>query len=66
MKKKRKVPPSVPYEDGLIERLKDPEYAVAFIKAAGEDYDEEHARLVLSFVAKAYCPNCALAAKEEG
>jgi DNA-binding phage protein len=48
---------SVPYTDGLMERLKDPEYAAAYLSACLKDNSEdaeEAFRLALLDVAKAH------------
>ena len=46
-----------PYETGLYDRLRDPDYALAYLRAALEDDEEEHADavfpLALCDVAKA-------------
>jgi probable addiction module antidote protein len=47
-------PPSVPYEDGLIESLKDPLEAAAYLNAALEDGDQEVFLLALRHVTKAF------------
>ncbi len=44
---------SVPYEDGLMKRLKEPEYAAGYLKACCED-GEESFLIALRDVAKAY------------
>jgi probable addiction module antidote protein len=50
---KKAAPPSVPYEPWLIERLKDPEEAAAYLEAAIEDGDQAGLMLALRHVAQA-------------
>ena len=47
------VPPSVPHEPWLIERLKDPREAAAYLEAAIEEGDQAALMLALRHVAKA-------------
>lgn len=47
------MPPSVPYEPWLIERLKNPEEAAAYLEAAIEDGDQAGFMLALRHVAQA-------------
>lgn len=47
-------PPSVPYEDGLIESLKDPLEAAAYLNAALEDGSQEVFLLALRHVTEAF------------
>lgn len=56
MKARRKkiFPASRAYEDGLDERLKDPQYAIAYLNAILEDNDPDLLLLGLRDVARAY------------
>jgi len=45
---------TVSYEEGLLERLKDPEYATGYLNAVLEGGDNEDFLLALQFVAKAH------------
>jgi probable addiction module antidote protein len=47
------VPASVPYEPWLIERLKDPAEAAAYLEAAIEDGDQAALMIALRDIAKA-------------
>lgn len=47
------VAPSLPYEDWLIERLKDPQEAAAYLEAAIEDGDQGVLMLALRHIAQA-------------
>ena len=47
------VPPSLPYEPWLIEQLKDPAEAAAYLEAAIEDGDQGAIMIALRDVAKA-------------
>ncbi len=61
--RKKRVPASVPYEPGLIERLKNPREAAAYLEAAIEDGDESGLMLALRHVAQALGGVAALARK---
>lgn len=52
-RKNRAAAPSLPYEDWLIESLKDRKEAAAYLKAAIEDGDQAVLTLALLYVAKA-------------
>ncbi len=52
--RRKPAPPSVPYEPWLIERLKDPEEAAAYLEAAIEDGDQAGLMLALRHVAQAF------------
>lgn len=52
--KGRAVPASVPYEPWLIERLKDPAHAAAYLEAVIEDGDQSAIMLALRQVAQAH------------
>ncbi len=51
--RKKFVPPSVPHEPWLIERLKDPEEAAAYLEAAIDDGDQGVLMLALRHIAQA-------------
>ena len=51
---KKVYPPSRAYEDGLDERLKDPEHAIAYLNNILEDNDPDLLLLGLRDVARAY------------
>ncbi len=53
-RRKKVVPASRAYEDGLDERLKAPEYAIAYLNAILEDNDPDLLLLGLRDVARAY------------
>lgn len=53
MRAARAVAPSLPYEDWLIARLKDPKEAAAYVEAAIEDGDQGVLMLALRQVAQA-------------
>ena len=48
-----RTPPSLPFEDWLIEQLKDPAEAAAYLKAVIEDGDQAAIMLALRQVATA-------------
>lgn len=50
---KKAVPPSVPHEPWLVERLKNPKLAAAYLEAAIEDGDQGALMLALRHVAQA-------------
>src|SRR3990167_6679834 len=50
--RKKLVPPSVPHEPWLIERLKDPEESAAYLEAAIEDGDQGVLMLALRHIAR--------------
>lgn len=50
---RRSAAPSLPYDDWLIERLKDPREAAAYLEAAIEDGDQAVLMLALRQVAQA-------------
>ena len=52
-RKKRPIAPSLPYEDWLIEQLKSPKEAAAYIEAAIEQGDQAALMLALRQVAQA-------------
>jgi DNA-binding phage protein len=49
----QKMPRSIPYDDYLVESLKDPRLAEAYLKAAREEDDPRVLLLALSDVARA-------------
>lgn len=53
-RKSRAVAPSLPYEDWLIENLKDRKEAAAYLEAAMEDGDQAVLMLALRHVAQAH------------
>jgi probable addiction module antidote protein len=53
-RRKKAVPASRAYEEGLDERLKTPEYAIAYLNAILEDNDPDLLLLGLRDVARAY------------
>jgi probable addiction module antidote protein len=53
-RKKRVYPASRAYEEGLDQRLKSPEYAIAYLNAILEDNDPDLLLLGLRDVARAY------------
>lgn len=52
-RKSRVAAPSLPYEDWLVERLKDPKEAAAYLEAAIEDGDQAVLMLARRHVAQA-------------
>ncbi len=50
---KKPLPPSVPYEQWLIGRLKDPKEAAAYVEAALEEGDQRGLMMALRHVAQA-------------
>ena len=63
--RKRPAPASVPYETRLLERLKNPREAAAYLEAAIEDGDESGLMLALRHVAQALGGVAALARKSK-
>ena len=61
--RKKLVPASVPHEPWLIERLKDPEEAAAYLEAAIEDGDQGVLMLALRHIAQARGGVAAIARK---
>ena len=53
-RKSRVAAPSLPYEDWLVESLKDPKEAAAYLEAAIEDSDQAVLMLALRHVAQAH------------
>lgn len=45
---------TISYEEGLLERLKDPEYATGYLNAVLEEGDNEEFLIALQHVAKAH------------
>ncbi len=64
-RKKKIASASVPYKTGLIERLKDPHEAAAYLDAAIDDGDEAGLMLALRHVAQARGGVAALARKSK-
>ena len=62
-RKKRPIAPSLPYEDWLIEQLKSPKEAAAYIEAAIEQGDQAALMLALRQVAQAQGGIGAIASK---
>jgi hypothetical protein len=62
---KKLVPASVPHEPWLIERLKDPEEAAAYLEAAIEDGDQGVLMLALRHIAQARGVVAAIARKSK-
>ena len=63
--RKKLVPASVPHEPWLIERLKDPEEAAAYLEAAIEDGDQGALMLALRHIAQARGGVAAIARKSK-
>jgi len=63
--RKNPVPASVPHEAWLVERLKDPEEAAAYLEAAIEDGDQGGLMLALRHIAQALGSVAAIARKSK-